>query len=104
VGGPGTLGQSLGSVAGNGNIYLIGVLTGFGPPSESLFPALARNATLHGIYVGSRADFEAMNAFLAEHRLKPIIDEIYPFEAATQAFEHLESGRHFGKIVIKVRG
>jgi NADPH:quinone reductase-like Zn-dependent oxidoreductase len=101
VGGPGTLGRSFGCIAGGGQIALIGVLTGFDAPQTSLFPLMARNARLDGIYVGSRADFAAMNADLAAKDLRPVIDRVFPFDEATAAFAHLESGAHFGKVVIR---
>jgi NADPH:quinone reductase-like Zn-dependent oxidoreductase len=101
VGGPGTLEKSMGSVAAGGQVALIGVLTGFGSPKGSLFPLMARNARLDGIYVGSRADFEAMNAFLAEKEIHPVIDRVFDFERAAEAFDYLESGSHFGKVVIR---
>lgn len=101
VGGPGTLERSLQCVAAGGQVALIGVLTGFGAPQGSLFPLLARNARLDGIYVGSREDFEAMNRFLAETGLRPVIDQVFPFDRAPEAFDHLESGSHFGKVVIR---
>jgi NADPH:quinone reductase-like Zn-dependent oxidoreductase len=102
VGGPGTLGKSLASAAAGGQVHLIGVLTGFGPPADSLFPALARNLTLNGIYVGSRADFEAMNRFLSEKGIRPVIDRVFAFDEAAAAYEYLESGSHFGKVVVRV--
>jgi NADPH:quinone reductase-like Zn-dependent oxidoreductase len=102
VGGGGTLGKSLASVAAGGHVALIGVLTGFGPPTDSLFPLLARNATASGIYVGSRDDFVALATFLARHRISPVVDRVFPFAAADEAFAHLEAGSHFGKVVIRV--
>lgn len=102
VGGPGTLGKSMNAVAAGGTISLIGVLTGFGPPTESLFPLLGRNVTLNGIYVGSRADFENMNRFLEEKSIRPVIDRVFGFADAVAAFAHLASGHHFGKVVITV--
>lgn len=102
VGGPGTLGKSLASVAPGGHIALVGVLSGFGPPSESLFPLMARNATLSGIYVGSRTDFESMNRFITAKRLTPVIDRVFKFEEADAAYAYLETGSHFGKVVIGV--
>ena len=71
VGGAGTLGKSLASVSAGGHIALIGVLTGFGPPSESLFPLVGKNTDMSGIYVGSRADFEAMRRALTREGLGP---------------------------------
>ncbi|HEV7281099.1 MAG TPA: NAD(P)-dependent alcohol dehydrogenase [Pirellulaceae bacterium] len=102
VGGPGTLGKSLASVAPGGTIALIGVLTGFGPPDTTLFPLMAKNANLCGIYVGSRMQFEAMNAFLETQPLRPVIDRVFPFVDAAKAFDYLESGDHFGKIVVAI--
>lgn len=100
VGGPGTLEKSMQSVAAGGQIALIGVLTGFGPPTASLFPLLARNVRLDGIYVGSREHFEAFNRFLIEKQVHPVIDRVFPFDDAVAAYDHLASGQHFGKVVI----
>lgn len=100
VGGPGTLGQSLTCLAPGGRIALIGVLTGFGTPDVSLFPLMTKNASIDGIYVGSRDDFLALNQFLVDHQIAPVIDREFPFDEAPAAFEELASGRHFGKLVI----
>jgi NADPH:quinone reductase-like Zn-dependent oxidoreductase len=102
VGGPGTLEKSMACLAPGGHIALIGVLTGFGAPQCSLFPIVAKNARLNGIYVGPREDFEKMNAFIEGKNIKPIIDKVFSFEQAEQAYDYLESGSHFGKVVIKV--
>jgi NADPH:quinone reductase-like Zn-dependent oxidoreductase len=100
VGGPGTLGKSLNAVAAGGQIHLIGVLTGAQAPDASLFPLVGRNVTMNGIYVGSRADFTAMNAFLETQPLRPVIDRVFTFGEANAALDHLESGSHFGKVVV----
>lgn len=102
VGGRGTLQQSLASLAAGGHVALIGGLAGFGGdiPAMALLHA---NATASGIYVGSRADFEAMNAFIERHQVRPVIDRVYEFEDAAAGYERLESGRHFGKVVIRLR-
>lgn len=101
VGGPGTLGRSLNSLAAEGRIALIGVLTGKGPPDASLFQLLARNARVDGIYVGSRAMFERMNDFFTQHAIHPAIDRVFGFGEAAEAYAHLASGSHFGKVVIR---
>ncbi len=100
TGGPGTLERSLKSIAASGQIALIGVLTGFGPPATSLFPLLARNVSMNGIYVGSRQHFQELNRFVDANKIHPSIDRIFPFDAAAAAFEYLETAQHFGKIVI----
>ena len=90
------------AVAAGGHIALIGVLTGFDAPDATLFPLVARNVDLHGIYTGSLAMFARMNAFLAEHEIRPIIDRTFAFEETEAAFDYLESGKHFGKVVIEL--
>jgi NADPH:quinone reductase-like Zn-dependent oxidoreductase len=101
VGGVGTLPQSLASLAGGGHIALIGGLAGFGGEIPAM-GLLHGNATVSGIYVGSRANFEAMNAFIERHRIRPVIDRLYPLDEAAAAYERMDAGRHFGKIVIEV--
>lgn len=102
VGGPGTLPRSMNSVAAGGSIALIGVLTGFEAPDASLFPLVTKNVDLSGIYVGSRGMFGRLNEFLTEHQIQPVIDRTFPFEEAPEAYRHLESGEHLGKVVISV--
>ena len=41
-----------------------------------------------------------MNRALAMHRLKPVIDRVFPFGDAIKAFRYYEAGSYFGKIVI----
>ena len=101
VGGPGTLGRSMNAVGPGGHIALIGVLTGFDAPGDSLFPLVARNVDLHGIYVGSREMFERMNAFLETHQIRPVIDRSFSFDEAPTAYDYLAGGSHFGKVVIE---
>jgi NADPH:quinone reductase-like Zn-dependent oxidoreductase len=101
IGGKDTLPKALASLGLGGHIALIGGLTGSGGAME--VDALTdRLGSMTSIYVGSREDFEAMNAFIAEHKLKPIVDRMFSFEEAPAAFEYLESGSHFGKIVIRL--
>ncbi|MEM1440992.1 MAG: NAD(P)-dependent alcohol dehydrogenase [Verrucomicrobiota bacterium] len=101
VGGPGTLPRSMNSVAAGGSIALIGVLTGFDAPDAILFPLVARNVDLSGIYVGSRAMFERFNTFVSTHRIQPVISDSFSFDEAPMAYEKLEGASHFGKVVVQ---
>ena len=57
---------------------------------------------MSGLYVGSRENFEAMNEFIAQHKIQPIVDKVFEFKDAPAAFELMESGNFFGKIVIRM--
>ncbi|MEZ6140967.1 MAG: NAD(P)-dependent alcohol dehydrogenase [Zavarzinella sp.] len=100
VGGPGTLEKSLQAISTGGRISLIGVLTGFGAPTCSLFPLVSKNACLQGIYVGSREQFVRMNQFLTQHQIRPVIDRTFNFQDAREALNYLASGQHVGKVVV----
>ncbi|MEH2269244.1 MAG: NAD(P)-dependent alcohol dehydrogenase [Nostoc sp.] len=100
VGGAGTLPKSLQAVRIGGRISLIGVLSGRGNEIDPM-PILFKSLTVQGIYVGSREMFEAMNQAMQQHQIKPIIDRIFPFTEAREAYHYLKSAAHFGKVVIR---
>ena len=100
IGGPGTIAMSLSALAVGGHVSLIGA--SLSPSGAGLDPLLltGRGITVGSISVGSRADFEAMNRAIAMHRLHPVIDRIFPFAEAKEAYRHFEGRGHFGKVVI----
>jgi NADPH:quinone reductase-like Zn-dependent oxidoreductase len=101
VGGQDTLPRALQALAFGGHVAIIGGLSGFATdvPVGTL---MGLNATASGIYVGSRADFEALNAFLTEHKIKPVVDKVFELEDAPAAFAAMDSGDFFGKVVIRL--
>jgi NADPH:quinone reductase-like Zn-dependent oxidoreductase len=103
VGGGGTFGQSLRATRVGGMVAQIGVLSG-GATSEplALTPILHKQLRVQGIYVGSRAMFEQMNAAIARAGLRPVIDRVFSADQVREAFLHMQSGSHFGKIVIRM--
>jgi NADPH:quinone reductase-like Zn-dependent oxidoreductase len=103
VGGAGTFGQSLRAARVGGVIAQIGVLSGAATSEPlALTPILHKQLRVQGIYVGSRAMFEQMNAAVTKARLRPVVDRVFAFDQAREAFLHMESASHFGKIVIRV--
>lgn len=102
VGGAGTLGRSIAAVGAGGRIQLIGVLTGRGGEPPSPYGLLGKQASIQGVFVGSRGHFERMNAAIASHKLEPVIDRVFGFDDAPAAYRHLEQGAHFGKVVIRL--
>jgi NADPH:quinone reductase-like Zn-dependent oxidoreductase len=99
VGGRDTLSKALEALAYDAHIALIGGLSGFAP-SIPVGQVMQLGTNVSGIYVGSRADFEAMNAFIEAHDIKPVVGRVFPFEDAAAAFDFMENGSYFGKIVI----
>jgi len=101
VGGAGTLARSINAVRDEGQISLIGVLAGWAQ-EVGVTPLIAKNVHIQGFTVGSRAAFEDMNRAITVSKVRPIIDRTFTFSEARNALAYLESGGHFGKIVIRV--
>jgi NADPH:quinone reductase-like Zn-dependent oxidoreductase len=101
VGGDGTLARSINCTRMGGTIAVVGGLNGFSTKLE-IVPLLTGAKRLIGIFVGNRTMFEELNRFVAAARIKPVIDRIFPFDQAREAYACLKAGKHFGKIVIEV--
>ncbi|MFN0075063.1 MAG: zinc-dependent alcohol dehydrogenase family protein [Prosthecobacter sp.] len=101
IGGAETLNRSLKATRFGGHIALIGVLTGTSAEIQTV-QILRKGIRLDGIYVGSREMFAQMLAEIERVKLQPVIDSTFEFEDARAAFQRMESGQHFGKIVIRV--
>ena len=99
VGGQGTLAKSLNSARVGGHVCLIGVLASAGEFNP--LSILMKSVRMQGIMVGSRKMFEDMNRAIEANRMKPVIDKVFAFEEAREALTYMESGSHFGKIVIR---
>lgn len=101
VGGAGTLTESLTAVRPGGRIAVIGVLAGRQAPVD-VTSILMRGVTLQGVFVGSRAHFEALGRAVEASALRPVVDRVFDFDALPDALAHVAAGRHFGKVVLRV--
>jgi NADPH:quinone reductase-like Zn-dependent oxidoreductase len=102
VGGAGTLPRSFKAVTPGGRIYVIGVLTGKAATVDPT-PILAKSIHLDGVYVGSRAMYTRLIAAIEANNIHPVIDRTFPLTQAREALAHMQSGSHFGKIVLNLR-
>ena len=89
VGGAGTLPRSFLATRLAGRIAVIGLLSGMAELDP--MPILRRNLRVQGLYVGNRQMFEAMNRAIEAGGLKPVIDKVFPFTQARDAYRHLKS-------------
>jgi NADPH:quinone reductase-like Zn-dependent oxidoreductase len=100
IGGRDTLPRALQALDYGAHVSLVGGLTGFGG-EVPFFVLFDKNASVSGFQVGSRVDFEAMNRFLVGHRIHPIVDRVFEFEDAAEAFDFYLNGDFMGKVVIR---
>jgi NADPH:quinone reductase-like Zn-dependent oxidoreductase len=103
LGGENTLNQSLRAVRTGGTISLIGVLSG-SKLSSPIGLVVTRHVKLQGITVGSADDLRDMCRAIALHRMVPVVDKVFAFEELHAAMDHLASGRHFGKVCVRISG
>jgi NADPH:quinone reductase-like Zn-dependent oxidoreductase len=101
VGGAGTVDQSARALRYMGAMSLIGVLTGTQAPID-IYQLVHKALRVHGLYVGSVAMFEDLVRALEASKIRPVVDKVFPFAEARAAYEYLQSGRHFGKVVVRV--
>lgn len=105
-GGAQTLRKSLSCVAFGGTVSCIGYLSGKqdepGDRTNVNVLALSRNVTLKGVLNGPRDRFEEMVQFVEDHEVRPVVDKVFSFDEAKEALQYLFSGKHFGKVVVKV--
>jgi len=71
--------------------------------SFKLFDVIRRQITLRGIFMESCEELTAFATACESSKLHPWIDKVFPFDEAQDAFRHLESQNHIGKVVIKLK-
>ncbi|AIO44097.1 NAD(P)-dependent alcohol dehydrogenase [Burkholderia cenocepacia] len=102
VGGRDTLPRSVAATKIGGIVSVIGGLSSFGGPELGLLSLIGGFRRLHGFMVGSRAMLDDVVRLVDAKRIKPVVDRVFGFDEAPQAYAHLQSGQHFGKVVIRV--
>jgi len=103
AGGAGTLDQSIKSTAVGGTISVIGTLSG-GAGTFDALPILSKTLRLQGIVGGSVEMLERLSGTIEALGIRPVIDRTFEMEDIVAALRYLESGRHIGKVVVRVTG
>lgn len=99
TGGGGTLDHSVRATRAGGRVCLLGALTGL--KSElNTGAVLMRRIRISGVMVDCMRAMQEMIAFIEDHDIRPIIDRKFTFGALPDALKHMQSGGHFGKIVV----
>ena len=99
--GSATINQSLRAVASGEEVVLIGFLSEE-KSGIKYSHLIGSGAVVRSISVGDRSNLEDLVQAVSMTGLKPVIDQVFAFSDAKQAFSHLASGHHLGKIVIRV--
>ena len=100
--GDATWGESVKSAAYHGRIVTCGATTGFEGKTNLAF-LFAKQLSVLGSTMGSLACFKRVLRFLAEGKLRPVVDRVMGLDECRRAHEIIEAGEQFGKIVLKIR-
>jgi NADPH:quinone reductase-like Zn-dependent oxidoreductase len=93
--------QSLAALGKRGRLVTCGATSG--PIVETDVRRVFWNQyTIMGSTMGNDDEFDAIAAEFRAGRLVPPVDSVFALEEGRRAFERLQSGEQFGKIVIRV--
>lgn len=62
-----------------------------------------KQLSIHGSTMGTRDEFLSMLDLMESRKVKPVVDAVLPFEQINDAFQRMERGDQFGKIVLKIK-
>lgn len=62
----------------------------------------SKQLSIHGTTMGTRDEFLSMLDFIESRNIKPIIDKTFSLNDINKAFDHMQNGQHFGKILLKI--
>ncbi|RYF27127.1 MAG: NAD(P)-dependent alcohol dehydrogenase, partial [Comamonadaceae bacterium] len=101
TGGLGTLARSYRSIGNGGVVSVIGAMT---KPDGDLSPysLMPKAGLVRGIAVGTHDQLRTLVRAVEVNALRPVVQKIYPFHAAMEAFMHAKSGDRFGKVVVRI--
>lgn len=61
-----------------------------------------KQLSVFGTTMGTTDEFLSMLDFIHKHQLKPVIDSVFPLENINDAFNKMNEGKQFGKIVLTI--
>lgn len=96
-----TWADSLSMLAPGGRLVALGG-TGGGEATLDVRSLYLQQQQLLGTKMGSPRDFAALLAAVERGAMRPLLDSVRPLADAAAAHERLESGAHFGKLVLTV--
>lgn len=100
--GAATIGHSLASARVGGRVVTCGSSTGF-TATIDLARMFARELTLRGSTTGTLEEFHRMVAFVAEHRITPVVDSVVDLADTGVQVRRMLEGAAFGKLCVSLR-
>jgi NADPH2:quinone reductase len=93
--------RSLAAAAAEGRVVVCGATSGHSPPAR-LYRLWWKQLVVYGSTMGMPSDFEGAYELVRTGRAQVHIDSTFPLAETARAHERLESGAHFGKVVLTI--
>jgi len=97
--GQATWDRSLKCLTRGGRLVTCGATTGYQAAIDLRF-LFAKQHTLMGSYMGTKAELLRAAQFFFAGQLRPVVDTTFPLQDAAAAQTYLEEGKQFGKVVL----
>jgi NADPH:quinone reductase-like Zn-dependent oxidoreductase len=99
--GTATWNESVKSLANSGRLVTCGATTGYDARIDLRF-LFTRQLSIMGSYMGTKSELRTVLKLVAQGRLKPIVDKVWPVHDCITAHGYLEKGQQFGKVVLAI--
>ena len=100
--GPVTMKKSMACCKPNGKVFMVGRTGGRAERQPNIVNAYRNNLSIHTLSAGPRIMLDDLVRAWGFNKMKPVIDKVFSFQDGIAAFKYLESGKHTGKVVIKI--
>ncbi|CUA71584.1 hypothetical protein RSOLAG22IIIB_09671 [Rhizoctonia solani] len=105
IGGKGTLLEAVKAIKPGGVVHVISIPSEAptGSINDLAVSLLLKQGKLNGVVVGGKDITERLDSFISKHTITPLVDSrVFEWTQTKDAFAYLDSGAHFGKVVIRV--
>ncbi len=99
--GEATWSESVKSLATAGRLVTCGATTGPDAKLDIRF-LFTRQLSILGSYMGTKDELRTVLKLVAQGRLAPVVDKIWPLHECATAHNYLEKSKHFGKVVLTI--
>jgi NADPH:quinone reductase-like Zn-dependent oxidoreductase len=99
--GTATWDDSLKSLAPSGRLITCGATTGYDANLDIRF-LFSRQLSILGSYMGTKDELRTVLKLVAQGRLRPAVDKVWPLHECATAHNYLENAKQFGKVVLTV--
>lgn len=94
--------DALDTLNNGGRYVFFGATRGNPDKGLNMAKLFFRQVRIQGTTMGRPEEFRAMLACVTQHKLKPVVDHVYPFAEAVAAHKRMQESEQMGKLVLRM--